>query len=99
MYFTQGGVFYTEDVIDSNDDGDEGRIITCLTEVAVCRWRVKSGRVKGIGKEDLSSFCLEGRAENTVKNYGGAFRFVWSHAKVIGRSVFEWDEGEERDLW
>ena len=54
--------------------------------------------MKGIGKEDLASFYLEGRAENTVKNYGGAFKFVWSHAKVIGRFVFEWDEGEMAGL-
>ena len=79
-------------------DGDEKRIITYLTEVAVCRWRVKSGRLKGIGKEDLANFCWEGRAENTVKNYGGAFKFVWSHAKVIGRFLFEWDEGEVAGL-
>ena len=69
-------------------------MINCLTEVAVCRWRVESGKVKGIGKEDLASFYLEGRAENTMKNYAGAFRFVWVHAKSIGRSVFEWGEGE-----
>ena len=79
-------------------DGDERRMITCLTEVAVCRWRVESGRLKGIGKEDLASFYLEGRAENTVKNYGGAFKFVWSHAKEIGRFVFEWGEGEVAGL-
>ena len=52
-------------------EGDEERIITCLTEVAVCRWRVELGRLKGIGKEDLASYYFEGRAENTVKNYGG----------------------------
>ena len=45
--------------------------------------------MKGIGKEDLANFYLEGRAENTVKSYGGAFKFVWSHAKVIWRFVFE----------
>ena len=54
--------------------------------------------MKGIDKEDLADFYLEGRAENTVKNYGGAFRFVWSHAKEIGRFVFEWGEGEVAGL-
>ena len=54
--------------------------------------------MKGIGKEDLANFYSEGRAENTVKNYGGAFNFVWSHAKEIGRFVFEWNEGEVAGL-
>ena len=64
----------------------------------MCRWRVETGRVKGIGKNDFSSFYLEGRAEKTVKNYGGVFRFVWTHAQEIGRGVFEWDEGEVAGL-
>ena len=54
--------------------------------------------MKGIAKEDLADFYLEGRAENTVKNYGGAFRFVWSHAKEIERFAFEWGEGEVAGL-
>ena len=60
----------------------------------VCRWRVEMGRVKGIDKVDFASFYMEERAKNTMRNYGGAFRFVWSHAQEIGRSVFEWGEGE-----
>ena len=64
----------------------------------MCRWRVETGRVKGIGEDNFSSFYLEGRAENTVRNYGGAFRFVWSHAQEIGRSVFESGEGEVAGL-
>ena len=54
--------------------------------------------MKGIDKVDLANFYLEGRAENTVKNYGGAFKLVWSHAKEIGRFVFEWGEGEVAGL-
>ena len=46
----------------------------------------------------MANFYLEGRAENTVKNYGGAFRFVWSHAKEIGRFVFGGGEGEVAGL-
>ena len=42
----------------------------------------------------MANFYLEGRAENTIKNYGGAFRIVWSHAKEIGRFVFDWAHGE-----
>ena len=62
MFYTRR-VFYTEDVIDRADDGDEGWIIIYLTEYEVCRWRVETGRVKGIGKSDFASFYLEGRAE------------------------------------
>ena len=46
----------------------------------------------------MANFYLEGRAENTIKNYGGAFRIVWSHAKEIGRFVFDWGEGEVAGL-
>ena len=56
----------------------------------MCTWRVKTGWVKGIGEDDFTIFYLEGRAENTVRNYGGAFRFVWS--------VFEWGKGEVAGL-
>ena len=43
------------------------------------------GRLKGISEDDFASFYVGGRAESTMKNYGGAFRFVWSHAQEIGR--------------
>ena len=64
----------------------------------MCRWRVETGRLRGIGEDDFASFYLEGRADSTMKNYNGAFRFVWSHTQEIGRSVFDWGEGEVAGL-
>ena len=64
----------------------------------MCRWRVETRRLKGISADDFASFYVGGRAESTMKNYGGAFRFVWSHAQEIGRGVFEWGEGEVAGL-
>ena len=54
--------------------------------------------MRGIGEDDFASFYLEGRADSTMKNYNGAFRFVWSHTQEIGRSVFDWGEGEVAGL-
>ena len=79
-------------------DRDDRRMIIYLTEDAVCRWRVESGRLKGIEAGDFSDFYLNGRAKNTVKNYGGAFKLVWSHAKEKGRFLYEWGEGEVAGL-
>ena len=64
----------------------------------MCRWRVETERLRGIGEDNFASFYLEGRAESTMKNYRGVFRFVWSHAQEIGRIVFDWGEGEVAGL-
>ena len=61
---------------------------------SVCRWKVESGGLKGISARDYAEFYVKGRAEATIKNYEGAFRVVWKHAQEIGRSVFDWKEGE-----
>ena len=54
--------------------------------------------MKGIDVKDFAEFYMNGRAENTIKNYGGAFVIVWRHAEEIGRSVWEWMEGEVAGL-
>ena len=41
---------------------------------------------------------MNGRAESTIRNYGGAFAIVWRHAEELGRSVWEWKEGEVAGL-
>ena len=65
-------------------------IFSSYRGVSVYRWRVESGDLKGIKARDFADFYVKGRAESTIKNYEGAFRVVWKHAKEIGRSVFDW---------
>ena len=73
-------------------------IFSSYRGISVCRWRVESGGLKGIEAGDFAEFYVKGRAEATIKNYEGAFRVVWKHAQEIGRSVFDWKEGEVAGL-
>ena len=63
---------------------------------AVCRWRVETGRIRGITVADYTEFYLHGREERTLANYRVACRLVGLHTDTLGmiiRAGFE--DGEE----
>ena len=64
----------------------------------VFRMRVEAKQLTGVAADDLAAFYIGGRAEGTYATYSVAFKKVWEHGRVIGRSVFRWGEGEVAGL-
>ena len=48
----------------------------------------------GVRGEDLAEFFLGSRAENTMRSYESAFKWVKRKEERLGYSVFKWGEGE-----